>query len=161
MAERLKPVVLMRKNGLKNMNNLLLLGAIVLIFMFPSISVAGEHEELQKLYSDMYHYMITKDVVNLERLLDDSFVLVHMTDMRQTKREFLKAIENGTLNYFSEELENCSAKVSENTAVLVGQSRVSAAVFGGGRHTWRLQLDIKLKNRDGLWLMTEARASTY
>lgn len=129
--------------------------------MFPSISVAGEHEELQKLYSDMYHYMITKDVVNLERLLDDSFVLVHMTDMRQTKREFLKAIENGTLNYFSEELENCSAKVSENTAVLVGQSRVSAAVFGGGRHTWRLQLDIKLKNRDGLWLMTEARASTY
>lgn len=98
----------------------------------------------------MYHYMITKDVVNLDRLLDDSFVLVHMTGMRQTKREFLKAIENGTLNYFSKELEHFSVHISEDTAVLVGKSRVSAAVFGGGRHTWRLQLNIKLKHRDSL-----------
>ena len=138
-----------------------MLGAIALIFMFPSPSVAEEHDELQKLYSDMYHYMIAKDVSKLGSILDDSFVLVHMTGMRQTKREYLKAIKNGTLNYFSEELERFSAQVSEDTAVLVGQSRVSAAVFGGGRHTWRLQLDIKLKNRDDLWLMTEARASTY
>ena len=123
------------------MNSLLMLGSIALIFMFPSPSVAEDHDELQKLYSDMYRYMIAKDVSKLGSILDDSFVLVHMTGMRQTKREYLKAIENGTLNYFSEELEHFSAQVSEDTAVFIGQSRVSAAVFGGGRHTWQLQAE--------------------
>ena len=149
------------------MNNLLTLGAIAMIFMFPLPSVAGEHEELRKLYTDMYRYMIAKDVSQLGSILDDSFVLVHMTGMRQNKREYLKAIENGTLNYFSEELERIDIQVSESTAVsgdtaiLIGQSKVNAAVFGNGRHTWRLQLNIKLKRKDGQWLMTEARASTY
>ena len=138
---------------------------LAVLLLLPNTAFAMEakpmENQLQKLYSGMYHYMITKDVVNLERLLDDSFVLVHMTGMRQTKQEYLKAIENGTLNYFSEELEHFSAQVSEDTAVLIGQSKVSAAVFEGSRHTWRLQLNIKLKNRGNLWLMTEARALTY
>ena len=117
--------------------------------------------QFQKLYSDMYKYMISKDVSQLGSLLDDSFVLVHMTGMRQTKNEYLKAIENGTLNYFSEELEHIDTSVSGDSAVLVGKSKVSAAVFGGGRHTWRLKLDIKLKHKDDQWLITEVRASTY
>ncbi len=63
--------------------------------------------------------------------------------------------------YYSEKTENINVSADENKAVLIGQSRVNAAVFGGGRHTWRLELDIDLINKDGQWLMTEARASTY
>ena len=146
------------------MFSILLLSAISLILMFPVPSIAGEHEELQKLYTDMYRYMIAKDIENLEAFLDNSFVLVHMTGMKQTKQEYLRAIKTGTLNYFSEELDNIEVKISGNKndkAIIIGQSRVNAAVFGGGRHTWRLELDINLIKKDGRWLMTEARASTY
>ena len=143
------------------MFSILLLSAISLILMFPVPSIAGEHEELQKLYIDMYRYMIAKDTENLEALLDNSFVLVHMTGMKQTKQEYLRAIKTGTLNYFSEELDNINVKISGDRAAVIGQSRVNAAVFGGGRHTWRLELDIDFIKRDGRWLMTEARASTY
>ena len=44
---------------------------------------------------------------------------------------------------------------------MTGRSRVTAAVFGGGRSNWRLQLRFKLVKREGLWLFTEASAGTY
>ena len=149
---------------------LLALSVIASIFIFPSSSVANEHrdideaKEIKELYASMYRYMIAKDTENLSFLLDNSFVLVHMTGMKQTKQEYLKAIKTGTLNYFSEELDNIEVKISGNKndkAIIIGQSRVNAAVFGGGRHTWRLELDIDLIRKDARWLMIEARASTY
>ena len=143
------------------------LSVIASIFMFPMSSVANEHrdideaKEIKELYASMYRYMIAKDTENLEALLDNSFVLAHMTGMKQTKQEYLKAIKTGTLNYFSEELDNIDVKISGDRAAVIGQSRVNAAVFGGGRHTWRLELDIDFIRKDGRWLMIEARASTY
>ena len=120
-----------------------------------------EEAGIRKIYRDMYQYMISKDIYQLGRLLDDSFVLTHMTGMKQSKQEYLEAIENGTLNYFSEEVDNISVKIANDKALLTGQSRVSAAVFGGSRHTWRLELDIELTKKNGQWLIKRARASTY
>ena len=91
----------------------------------------------------------------------DDFVLTHMTGMHQSKQEYIKAITNGTLNYFSAEHEQMEIKVSGNHATLTGRSRVTAAVFGGGRHTWHLQLTFQLVKRNGQWMFTNARASTY
>ena len=48
-----------------------------------------------------------------------------------------------------------------DTAELVGRSVVNAAVFGGGRNTWHLQLRSKLIRVGGTWKVTEAKASTY
>ena len=80
----------------------------------------------------MYRAMIAKDIPALSAVLDDSFVLVHMTGMRQPKAAFLKAVANGTLNYSSAEHDSMDVTVQGNTATLIGKSRVHAAVFGGG-----------------------------
>lgn len=37
----------------------------------------------------------------------------------------------------------------------------TAAVFGGGRHIWRLQLHFNLSKVEGRWYFTSARASKY
>ena len=121
----------------------------------------NEKYELEKLYEDMYSYMISKDTAALGKLLDDDFVLVHMTGMRQPKKEYLKTISNGTLNYFSCEDSEINTYIQGKKARLTGKSKVNAAVFGGGRNIWRLQLDIDLISKDGYWLITEIRASTY
>ncbi|MCH5154060.1 MAG: nuclear transport factor 2 family protein [Clostridiales bacterium] len=112
-------------------------------------------------YQAMYRAMIEKNGVALNELLDNGFILVHMTGMRQSKSEFIRAIENGTLNYFSEELRESSTVVHKDFVQFVGRSVVEAAVFGGGRHTWRLQLDIKYAFIGGDWLISEAVASTW
>ena len=118
-------------------------------------------EQIQEQYKKMYDAMIRKDETALAAVLDDSFVLVHMTGMRQPKAAFLRAVMDGTLNYFSARHENMPVSVNGDTGTITGQSYVAAAVFGGGRHNWRLQQKITLYKKDGAWLMTESIASTY
>ena len=60
----------------------------------------GDKELIINAYKKMYEGMIAKDEGILNEVLDDSFVLVHMTGMRQAKDAFIKAVMNGTLNYF-------------------------------------------------------------
>ena len=120
-----------------------------------------DESQIETLYRDMYEAMVAKDTVVLNRVHADNFVLTHMTGMHQSKQEYIKAITNGTLNYFSAEHEQTEIKVSGNHATLTGRSRVTAAVFGGGRHIWRLQLHFNLFKVEGRWYFTSARASTY
>ena len=118
-------------------------------------------EQIENCYRQMYRGMIEKDSALLSEVLDDSFALIHMTRMRQSKEEFIRAVEDGTLNYFSADHQRIETEMHDDMAQLTGQSVVSAAVFGGGRHTWRLQLDLKLIRNANGWNITEAQASTY
>lgn len=119
-------------------------------------------QQITTLYERMYRLMIAKDVKTLGTMLSDDFGLVHMTGMLQPKAVYLKAIADGTLNYYKAETENIIFdSIADNKAVITGQSRVNAAVFGGGKYTWPLQLKISLEQKDGQWIMTKAVASTY
>ena len=120
-----------------------------------------DKELLTQCYHTMYRGMIEKDMELLEESLEESFVLVHMTGMRQTKSQYMDYIANGMLNYYSEKTEHIEIAVDGEQAKLVGQSRVNAAVFGGSKHMWSLQLSMKAVKRNGKWYMTEAVASTY
>ena len=121
----------------------------------------SDKEQIEACYRQMYRGMVEKDRAMLSEVLDDTFVLVHMTGMRQNKEAFIRAVENGTLNYYSANHQRIDVEIHGDTAELVGQSVVNAAVFGGGRNTWHLQLRLKLIRAGGAWKITEARASTY
>lgn len=112
-------------------------------------------------YKKMYKAMIAKDADELNKVLDDGFVLVHMTGMRQSKQAFIRAVLDETLNYYSAVHENMSVEVNNDTAIFIGQSYVAAAVFGGGRSNWRLQQKCSLKKVGCEWKITESIASTY
>lgn len=84
-----------------------------------------------------------------------------MTGMRQSKAAFIQAVEDGTLNYYSANHQRIDMEPHGEKEELTGQSAVSAAVFGGGQHTWRLQLKIKLVQEGEAWRITGVRASTY
>ena len=121
----------------------------------------NDEAKLRQLYEDMYAAMVSKDEAELDRVHDESFVLEHMTGMRQDKKTYIRAILNGTLNYYSEVTENLSVQVNGDDATMTGRSRVSAAVFGGGKHTWRLQLFFHAKKTENGWKLTKAEASTW
>ncbi len=142
---------------------------IVPLFAMMCIAAAAQQKTIQmkeediirNLYAEMYSAMIDKDIETLSSMLDDGFVLVHMTGMRQPKQDYLKYIGNGTLNYYSCDDSNVSITVNADKARIIGKSYVIAAVFGGGKHRWPLQLDIALIKINGEWLLTEAVASTF
>lgn len=120
-----------------------------------------EEEQIRTAYIRMCDAMIAKDETALKEVLDDSFVLIHMTGMRQPKEAFIKAVLDGTLNYFSAKHENMLVEIKGDAAILTGQTLVEAAVFGGGRHNWHLQQRCSLKRTDGGWKITSSTASTY
>ena len=120
-----------------------------------------DKQQIIALYHQMYKAMVEKDTKTLNRIHAPEFVLIHMTGMRQSKQAYIRAIADGTLNYYSAEHEQMDVTVNNDRATLQGRSRVSAAVFGGGKHTWKLQLTFQLVKRDGQWLFTQSKASTY
>ena len=120
-----------------------------------------ENEKIQAVYREMYRAMIEKDIPALSQVLDESFVLVHMTGMRQGKAAFLKAVANGTLNYASAVHDGMEVVLNGERATLIGKSRVRAAVFGGSWHTWHLEQDLRLLKKEDRWLITLSEASTY
>ena len=120
-----------------------------------------DKEQIIQLYKDMYTAMVNKDRAELERVHDEGFVLVHMTGMRQPKEVYINSIMDGTLNYYSASHEDMRVEIHGDSAVLIGRSRVNAAVFGGGKHTWRLQLRFQLVKKNSDWRFALASASTY
>ena len=142
---------------------------IIMAFMLFSVIACGQNKtknmddkkQIVNLYRQMYQAMIAKDIAALDTILADGSVLVHMTGTRQPKKQYLHEIENGTLNYYSVEDDEISITVDGMTAEMTGRSRVNAAVYGGGRHTWRLQMKSKLTKTDGRWQFVESKASTY
>ena len=140
----------------------LILLAIMIKFN-ANIAMTEDNDKafLEQAYAEMYRAMIAKDTAVLGSMLDDSFVLVHMTGMRQAKHDYLRAIANGTLNYYSCDDTRLEISVNGENARMTGRSRVTAAAFGGGKHTWSLRIDINLKKQGDRWLMTEIEAGTY
>jgi hypothetical protein len=120
-----------------------------------------EKEVLADRYRKMYEGMISKDMELLDEVLDESFVLIHMTGMKQSKSEFMRYVKQGTLNYFSAEHKSIHVEISGADAVLIGQSRIEAAVFGGGKSKWNLQQKLSLEKKTGVWYITRSVASMY
>ena len=134
---------------------------IIIITAMATQAQTDDKQMIEALYKQMYRAMIAKDVAALDSILDDSATLVHMTGTRQAKRDYLREIKNGTLNYYSVDDDEIIINVDGDRAEMTGRSRVNAAVYGGGRHTWRLQIKSTLIKRDGRWLFVEQHASTY
>ena len=121
-----------------------------------------EEQELVLCYEQLYQGMVAKDTALLEKILADDFVLLHMTGMRQSKAEFIRSIKTGQLQYFSAQTHQVQIlERTRESAILLGQSLVLAAVFGGGKHQWRLQLKLRLRKTQLCWRIVEAAAFTY
>ena len=125
-----------------------------------SVALTDE-EQIRQLYQDMYAAMIAKDRGELERIHDETYLLIHMTGMRQSREEYIDSILDGTLNYYSKDDVKIDVSVSGDEAKLTGRSRVTAAVFGGGRHTWPLRMNMNLVRKGDGWKIVRSAASMY
>jgi ketosteroid isomerase-like protein len=120
-----------------------------------------DEEQIKELYIRYWQYMIDKDADGLNSLQTDDYYLMHMTGVKQSREVFIKGLLDGTFNYYSAEHDSIDVNITGDTAVMVGKSRVVAAVYGGGKGSWRLQGDFTLRKENGNWKLTSSKASTY
>lgn len=118
-------------------------------------------EWIRDLYREYWRCMIAKDADDLRGMMTDDYSLLHMTGLRQPAELFLKGLLDGTFNYYAADHDSIEVNVSGDQASLIGKSRVLAAVYGGGKHSWRLQGDFTLRKEEGCWKFSSSRTSTY
>ena len=78
-----------------------------------------EEQQISSLYERMYTAMIAKDEAVLREVHAEDFVLVHMTGMHQNREQYIRAIMDGTLNYYSAETEDLQISFNGDEATLV------------------------------------------
>ena len=121
----------------------------------------SDEEQINELYRTYWNYMIDKNAEGLRDLMAGDYYLRHMTGVKQSVDEFLKGLLNGTFNYYSAEHDEIIVNINGDTATMIGKSRVLAAVYGGGKNSWRLQGDFTLRKENGNWKLISSKASTY
>ncbi len=121
----------------------------------------GDLENIREMYREYWRCMIAKDADGLRGLMAKDYYLLHMTGVKQSAEVFLKGLLDGTFNYYSADHDSIEVTVDGDRAEMTGKSRVSAAVYGGGKSSWRLRGDFTLRKEDGRWKFTSSRASTY
>ncbi|MCE4956723.1 nuclear transport factor 2 family protein [Macrococcoides caseolyticum] len=117
-------------------------------------------QEIYEIYVKLYQAMIDEDVDTIDQLMMDGSVLVHMTGVRQPKIEWLRAIENQSMKYYSTKEENIEILIKDKKATLVAQNKVDARIYGS-RNTWPLELTMTLVKFDRYWKISHVEASTY
>ena len=120
-----------------------------------------ESDRIKELYRKYWSCMIQKDSDGLRALMSDDYYLLHMSGVRQSIDEFINGLLDGTFNYYSAEHDAIDVRINGDTAAMTGKSRVTAAVYGGSKHLWRLQGDFTLQKENGNWKFTSSKASTY
>lgn len=115
-------------------------------------------EEIRKLYHDYWQASVNRDADTLRLLLSDDYELRHMTGTRQSREEFIAAVMDGTLHYYSS--DQVAVDVHDDHH-MTGKSVVSAAVYGGRRTTWHLLEDFTFKKENGHYVFTGCAVSTF
>ena len=118
-------------------------------------------EQIRGLYREYWRCMIAKDADGLRGMMTDDYTLLHMTGTKQSAEVFLKGLLDGTFNYYTADHDGIEVTVSGDRASMIGKSRVLAAVYGGGKHSWRLRGDFTLRKEEGHWKFSSSSASTY
>lgn len=114
-----------------------------------------EREAVIDCFKRLFDALINKDAEQLDILLSDSFVHVHMTGMKQLKEQYISGIVNGIKDYQSVIHDSIEVEVISDCATVVAKSRAQVAAYGGGLHEWNLERTIKMSVREGRWCIDE------
>ena len=121
----------------------------------------SDKELVRKLYIDLCEASINKDLIKLDEILSDDYVLVHMTGMKQTKEDYLDSVKSGELSYFESKHESIDVNVNGDDATIIGKTKTLASPFGTSKSWWNLRQDLKAKKIDGKWILMYSKASSY
>ena len=123
--------------------------------------MTNEKVIIREMYRKYWQCMIAKDADGLRRLMADDYYLLHMTGVKQSAEVFIQGLLDGTFHYYSADHDSIIVTLHGDHADMIGRSRVTAAVYGGRKSSWRLQGDFTLRKVDGSWKFTSSKASTY
>ena len=89
-----------------------------------------EEKEAYAAYVAINNAMIEKDRTAMELYFDENLTFTHMSGKKQTRKEFIGEIMDGTLNYFKVDTKDYSISVKGDTAQMKVTHTLTAKVYG-------------------------------
>lgn len=113
-----------------------------------------EEKEVYAAYEAINNAMIKKDRVAMELYFNDNLTFTHMSGKKQTQKEFIGEIMDGTLNYFKVGTKDFSISVNGDTAHMKVTHTLTAKVYGISG-SWTMSGENTYKKWDGIWIRIE------
>lgn len=110
-------------------------------------------QEVLAAYRQRCDAMVAKDMDTLDRIMDNDLILRHITGATQTKEEWLSCIENEEMRYYNIDIQEITAEVNGNTAVVHHTAALNARIYGS-RNTWTLSGESYYEKQGDEWIWT-------
>jgi ketosteroid isomerase-like protein len=118
-----------------------------------------DKQKILAVYQRIDDAMVNKDTESLDSILDDDYVLVHMTGIHQGKQEWLEQIENEQMKYFKILPQKTTITIDGNTAILICNTKIDARIYGF-RNTWSMKMEMHFEKRGDNWYPVNAVATS-
>ena len=113
----------------------------------------GAEKEVLDCFVEYQQALIDKNDVRLKELMDEDYVLTHMSGKKQTKVEFIEEVMDGTLNYFKSEIHDPNILFDDDeNATLISDVTLSARVYGV-ESKWTINTVMDFKKINGRWII--------
>ena len=126
---------------------------------FANVEITGvdlstlTEEQLSVLYQAARYCeaMTEADIDTMRAIVSEDMVFTHMSGMRQTREEYFADVADGSLRYYTIDMEKPVVKVDGDKATVAYTSVLNANAFGA-RGTFRMKGTHHYENRDGAWI---------
>jgi hypothetical protein len=121
--------------------------------------MSEDKQKILAVYQQIDEAMVNKDTDTLEHILDDNYVLVHITGYHQPKREWLKQIDNEQMKYFKTMPQKTTIAIDGSTATLICNTKIDARIYGF-RNLWSMKMEMHFERRGENWCPVNAIATS-
>ena len=108
-----------------------------------------EREVMDKLIQ-LQEALMSKDIKKLEKLFDDSFVLIRGSGRQENKTEFLTDIKDDVLHYRESKIEVPSIKIGDEKASIITIVDLRTCLLGV-QSIWNLDSKFSLRKINDDW----------
>jgi ketosteroid isomerase-like protein len=121
--------------------------------------MSEDKQKIITVFQQIDEAMINKDTETLEKILDNDYVLVHITGYRQSRQEWFEQIENEEMKYFKTMPQRTTVTVEGNIATLICNTKIDARIYGF-RNTWSMKIEMHFEKRGDNWFPVNAIATS-
>ncbi|MED1203898.1 nuclear transport factor 2 family protein [Heyndrickxia acidicola] len=113
--------------------------------------MSEDKQKILAVYQQIDDAMVNKATLSLANILDDNYVLVHMTGYHQSKQEWLEQIDNEQMKYFQIMPQKTTITIDGNTATLICDTKIDARIYGFS-NTWSMRMEMHFEKRENNWV---------
>ena len=104
--------------------------AIAVLFSLKSLAQTAEEKNVVDLSNKIFAWEVALKTDSLANLFDDKLSVVNSHGEIQTKDQYLKTLSSGTFKHDTINVEQSTAIIKNNTAILTGKGRFAMTVSG-------------------------------